>query len=404
MRRRFVPACLVLGTFLRVAWIYLVDPDQVSDFSWYQQFATNIALGKGYSINGMPTGYWPIGYPAFLGGLFYLFGPSVLVGKVANIVLYMGTIFLTYTLSKRLFDSEPAARITVGILSLYPNHIAYTALLSSEILFVFLVALSIFVFDIADERPGFILLSGLLFGLTTLTKPQAIMLPLVALPLLSTSAKRVWRPLILVYGALVAAVLPWMARNYVVMGKPTLANTAGLDLLDGNNPYANGGHHFTDRVNDLLGDLETKPLENVFDGKEVARDARARDLAIDFIAHNPAHFAALVPLKWIQLFLWDVDGFDYSLRMMTLPRHVERPADCIAELYYVFMIILFLVALPATLRARSRRQQVGLAIIIYLTIVYSVVFGQGRFHFPMMPWLAMYSGIGAWRVLWVMDA
>jgi Gpi18-like mannosyltransferase len=154
MQPQFVPACLVLGTLLRVAWIYLVDPDQVSDFLWYQQFAANIALGKGYSMNGIPTGYWPIGYPAFLGGLFYLFGPSVLIGKVANIVLYVGTIFLTYQLSKRLFNSDPAARITVGILSFYPNHIAHTALLSSEILFVFLVALSIFVFDIANERMG----------------------------------------------------------------------------------------------------------------------------------------------------------------------------------------------------------------------------------------------------------
>ena len=399
MQPQFVPACLLLGTFLRVAWIYLVDPDQASDFLWYQTLATNIALGKGYSINGIPTGYWPVGYPAFLGGLFCLFGPSVLIGKVANIVLYVATILLTYRLSKRLFDSEPSARITVGILSFYPNHIAYTALLSSEIFFVFLVALSVFVFDVANDRVGLILLSGLFFGMTTLTKPQGLVLPLIVLPLLLTTARGFLRFVLLIYGVVIASVLPWMVRNYVVMGGPTLANTAGIDLLDGNNPYANGGHHFTDQVNDLLGDLKTIPLDNVFDGKEVARDARARDLAIDFIAHNPGRFAALVLLKWARLFRWDIDGLDYSLRLMTLPRHVERPADCVAELYYVFMIILFLVSLPATLRARARRQLLGLAIIVYFTIVYSIVFGGGRFHFPMMPWLAMYSGIGAWRLL-----
>ena len=296
------------------------------------------------------------------------------------------------------------ARITVGILSFYPNHIAHTALLSSEILFVFLVALSIFVFDIANERMGLMLLSGLLFGMAALTKPQGIVLPLIVLFLLSTTARRFVRFFVLIYGVLIASVVPWMARNYVVMGRPTLANTAGIDLLDGNNPYANGGHHFTDRVNNLLGDLKTIPLENVFDSKEVARDARARDLAIQFIVHDPAHFVVLVPLKWLHLFQWDLDGLDYSLRMMKLPRHIEGPASYIAELYYVSMIILFVVSLPATVRGRVRREQVGLAIIVYFTVVYSIMFGQDRFHFPMMPWLAMYSGIGAWRVLCVRGA
>jgi hypothetical protein len=400
----FVPACLVLGTLVRLAWIWLVDADQVADYLWYQKFAVNIAAGKGYSINGVPTGYWPIGYPGFLGGIFYFLGPSVLVGKLANVVLYVGTIFLTYKLSERLFHSEPAARITLGILSFYPDHIAFTALLSSEILFVFLVALGVLVFDIAKERIGLILLGGLFFGMATLTKPQGIVLPLIVLLMLSTTVRSFLRSAVLIYGVLIATILPWMIRNYVVMGGATLANTAGINLLDGNNPYANGRHHFTENVNDLLGDLKTIPLENMFDGKEIARDARARDVAIEYIVHNPTHIIALLPRKCVSLFLSDSDGIHYSLGMMKRPgggevRHVFL-ARAAADLYYALMIVLFLIPLPTILRTKVRREQIGLAIIVYFTIIYLALFGVSRYHFPMMPWLAIYSGIGAWRLLY----
>ena len=67
------------------------------------------------------------------------------------------------------------------LLCFYPNHIAYTALLSSEILFVFLVALSAFAFEAARGRAGFLMLSGMFWGLAALTKPQALILPFLFL-------------------------------------------------------------------------------------------------------------------------------------------------------------------------------------------------------------------------------
>src|SRR5215471_3270358 len=165
MHRYFVPGCLCLAAVVRLFWIWFVDAEQVSDFFLYDQFARNIADGKGYSLNGIPTGYWPIGYPGLLGAVYYIVGKSILIGKLLNIALYLGAIFLTYRFSQRLFQSEYAARVTVCLLCFYPNHVAYTALLSSEILFVFLVALSAFAFEAARGRAGFLMLSGMFWGL-----------------------------------------------------------------------------------------------------------------------------------------------------------------------------------------------------------------------------------------------
>src|SRR5215475_2974600 len=223
MDQRFVPVCLFLATVIRLIWISWVDAPQVRDFMWYQQFARNIADGKGYSLNGIPTGYWPIGYPGLLGIVFYVTGESVFVGKLLNIVLYIGAILLTYRLSQRLFHQEYAARVTVCLLCFYPNHIAYTALLSSEILFIFLVALSALTFEMARERAGFLMLSGMFWGLAGLTKPQALVLPFLFLLFFSKSVSSFVRSGILVYSIALLTVSPWLIRNHNVFGAYTLA-------------------------------------------------------------------------------------------------------------------------------------------------------------------------------------
>lgn len=443
--RRFIPVCFFLGTVIRLFWIWWVDAEQVLDFRWYQQFARNIADGKGYTFSGIPTGYWPIGYPGLLGIIFYVVGETVLVGKVLNIVLYIAAIFLTYRLSQRLFHCEYAARVTVCVLCFYPNHIAYTALLSSEILFVFLVALSAFAFEAARGRAGFLMFSGMFWGLAALTKPQALVLPFLFLLFFSRSVRSFVRSSVLVYCMVLITVSPWLIRNHSVFGAYTLAHTAGINLLIGNNPYNDTGEgHFTDKMDALLGDLQTVPHDNVFDGKEVERDTRARNIAIDYMIHNPGRVFGLWPRKLLVLFKSDTDGLDYismgampglggswnvgpeGLRASLRGRNTAdnrsttigfRPGrvyaffeECgtkilcknvirLSKLYYVLMIALFAISLPIVLKLPIRPQHIGLAIIVSLTLVYLVLYGYPRYHFPMMPWVAIYSGLGAQALL-----
>jgi hypothetical protein len=79
----------------------------------------------------------------------------------------------------------------------------------------------------------------------------------------------------------------------------------------------------------------------------------------------------------------------------TLYRYVAR----FSQLYYVFMIILFAISLPIVLRLPIGPPHIGLAIIISLILVYLVFFGEPRYHFAMMPWVAIYSGLGAQALL-----
>ena len=193
----FIPICLILAVILRVGWIITMDVQPVSDFRWYYERGLDFATGQGYSIapsdfwpENVPsatlppigeqsdgyqyTAYWPVGYPAFLGLLFTIFGSSLWVAKIANIVLYLGILIFSYYLAKRLFLSELTGRVTLLILTFYPDHIAYTSLLATEILFLFLFLLACTLLIIPKYQMRLAVISGVVFGGACLVKPQAI--------------------------------------------------------------------------------------------------------------------------------------------------------------------------------------------------------------------------------------
>src|SRR4030095_6419982 len=226
---------------------------------------------------------------------------------------------------------------------------------------------------------------------------------------------------VLVYGMVLITVSPWLIRNHSVFGAYTLNHTGGLALLVGNNPHHDTGYGtFNDKVNALLGDLQTVPYQNAFDGKEVERDTIAKNIAIDYMINNPGRVFGLLPRKLLALFKEDPDGLWNSMGMMPgsnsyaaplgmVPRALWRPPfglegrtkilyknlNRLCKLYYVLMIALFAISLPIVLKLPIRPQHIGLAIIVFLTLAYLVFYGDPRYHFPMMPWVAIYSGLGA---------
>src|SRR5580765_2438662 len=211
---KFVPGCIAIGILIRLLWIYFVNAEQVADFGVYLQRAITIASGQGYSVNGIPTAYAPVGYPGFLGGLFYLFGASVFLGKFVNVLLSGGTLVLAYFVSREIFKSERAARATLCIVAFHPNQIAYNGLLSAEIPFAFLILLGAAFFLSSQQRVGFLLLAGISWGLAAVTKSQAIMIPPMFI-VLSYSGLRSFLKSTAIIGITGALIMtPWILRNY----------------------------------------------------------------------------------------------------------------------------------------------------------------------------------------------
>jgi hypothetical protein len=210
-------------------------------------------------------------------------------------------------------------------------------------------------------------------------------------------AKNLLKSVGLIYVAVLIVLAPWISRNYSLFGKPLLSTNGGIVLFMGNNPYSTGNQLFRgNKAKSLLGDLGTDG--EMFDGKEVQREARARDVAINYIEHNPGQAVLLWPKKLRALYLTDVDGIYYSLGMVQVPwdkiKLLYFGLRVAAQSYYGVILALFLVSLPTVLSSTSWPQRIGLLIIIYLTLIYLVFCANPRYHFALMPWIAIYSGIG----------
>jgi 4-amino-4-deoxy-L-arabinose transferase-like glycosyltransferase len=386
--RRFPAVCLGAAFLVRIGWILLVDPKPVSDCDWYFTKGIDISLGRGYQERGLPTAYWPVGYPAFLGAIFALFGRSVLVAKVANVLLYTGVLALSYWLSRRLFRSERTARLTLLLLSFYPNHIAYTSLVASEILFTFLMLLGVALLLVADRRFPLAVLAGVVFGLACLARPQLLPVPLVTI-LLLPRARRTALSLATVYAVLLLVLVPWTVRNYEAFGHLVPVSTnAGVNLLTGNSHWADGTYTFGPE------------LERIRDGgNEYERDRRALRYAIDHIREHPVSTVKLWPRKLWWLYRNDVEGARWCFKGIeaagkVVPRGLAFAMMAVSQAYYVLLVVACgatLLLSLGTARGGGGLPLLGLGIIGYLTLLGLVFFGDTRYHFPAMPWVAMYA-------------
>lgn len=399
--RHFLPCCFAVFVATRACLVLLLPvTTDFSDAGWYLHRAISIASGRGYSEGDLPTAYWPIGYPAFLGALFFLFGPRPIVGQVGNIVLGAGSLLLVISLSRYLFRDERIARISAALLTLYPNHAAYAPFLFTETYFTFLVLLGSLLFLKGHGRWS-LLACGVVFGLASLTKPQVVFLPAflvvlrLAAPEWRKSRNAVVMAAVALYAALGATMLPWTIRNTLTFGEIVLVSTnGGATLLTGNNPSARG---------DFTEDDREVRKANFSVKDQVAADRRARELAVQWIENNPQRFLALVPLKIWRLWApdgeaewWYQRGFAFYDNYLYLFRAV-RIAN---QVFYVLLISGFLVTLALLPRLRETSNWpyslFPYLIVAYLTAISVVFSGQSRFHFPAVPWIVMTVG-------WLLD-
>jgi 4-amino-4-deoxy-L-arabinose transferase-like glycosyltransferase len=399
---KLVAVCLVVSIVLRLVCIVLFDVQPVSDYKFYYDVAASIADGRGAVFNGRPTAYWPIGYPAFLASIFAVTGPSVLVAQLLNLALAVGTLFLTYRVTLLLGGSFRAARAAVVLLALWPNQIAYTSLVASETLASFLLVLGVML--LLGRRWRHDLIAGVVFGFACLVKPQTMLLPVVVMVLADLLAWRVWRRSLrhlllrvgVVYVTLLLVLVPWSVRNWRVFGGPVfIANSGGVNLFIGNHPDATGTYPRPEEEVKLNNAL----LPFTLGADEYQVDQKARGLAIDYLKRHPGATLLRLPRKFWYLYAKDADGFSWMQEGAPSAQgryRLLQPLKLVAQLYYVLALIALAWMLSVAVRQRRAHAFLIPACVVgYFTCVYLAYFGISRFHFVMVPWLAICAAMGA---------
>lgn len=381
-------AVLILALVVRLVWLSQVDTQPVTDFDWYFNRAVSIAQGQGYSVNGVPTAYWPVGYPGFLSLLFKLFGPSTGIGKAANTVLTLLIVAVTWKIGRKHFESAKVATVAALILAVHPAVVAYSGILASEPLYTALLLAGALVGTAPKRAP----VAGIAFGLACLVRPQALLVPLLV-ALAETAKKlvplRTWLlGLGLTFATIAVVLAPWTIRNLRQFGQFVFVSTNGGDnLWIGNNPTSKGTYQ-TPTPPGL------KPTMN-----EAQRDKAATRAALIYIKGSPSEVVSRWPSKLKATFLSGTDAPYWAFqktkgKLQSPGLGADKQQFKGFRTYSVFFTnTLLLLAGVGILVCILRRNLpvLGLLMIAYCAALSIVFFGNPRFAFPALPFLALYA-------------
>lgn len=249
----------VVIVLLQVALIFVVIPglsdrlktfyneDQVAD--GYDLLAHNLIAGDGYRFyrDTARTLMREPGYPVFLAGLQSLFGPSMRVVKIANMILALATAGLTILIVRRFVPGAGAFRssliLAAPLLYLFnPGTLIAECRGGVEILFGLLGTLFVFTIFrcIQSGRLWDYVVSGAVLGLLVLVRSTPMLFPVFLLFYLLSWRERqlstqfIVRNVAALILTMLAVMSPWITRNYRLTGKfvPT-ASVVGVSAQAG---------------------------------------------------------------------------------------------------------------------------------------------------------------------------
>jgi len=290
-------AVMALSVLVRLPWVLIVHPVPTGDTRFYYLSARSIAEGHGYQILGHPTAFFPVGWPAFLGGLFAVTGPSMLAIEILNLVLWAVTTALVYVLGRRL--GGRAVGVVAGILvALAPTMAVFVMRAYSEALFIPLLLAVCLLLTARRETPTLrnAALAGVFLGASILVRStaEALILILPLWLLWRHPRRESWRAALVLAVTSCLVLAPWVVRNELVMHTSSLSTNGGVTLWLGANPRATGGWISYGKHEWAIDSAAAEVKQNTTLTRE----------ALSYYRDHPGRWLELMPPKFTRLMAW----------------------------------------------------------------------------------------------------
>lgn len=209
----------------------------VNGYTFFFQMAQSIARGQGIALNGVATGFRPPLYPILLAGLTLghrAFWPVV----IAQSVIGAATVVCTALFTRLMFPgpaAPKAATLAAAVTAVYPYYVFHDTAIQETSLFTLLTLVAVLLLQqsLRNGKTTTGLMAGLVLGIDVLTR--VTIAPFAVLASLWLFWRRRPRAGVACAWILVATVMPWFVRNYVVVGAATLSTETGVEFWTGNN-------------------------------------------------------------------------------------------------------------------------------------------------------------------------
>ena len=212
---------------LRIAYFLTYGIWNTGDTPDYVDIAKNLVFNHAFAFTNPDgsffyTAFRPLLYPALIAAVWTGDIPRLKIVAAIQTILSCLTVVIIYLIARKHFN-RLIAMVSALLFALSPMSIRFTSIIYTETLFTFLLVAACYFWGNKMSKAA-----GILFGLALLTRP--IVFPfLLLLPLISflPSFKDMRRSLFTITLISVLVALPWIARNSLLFGQPTLTQSSG---------------------------------------------------------------------------------------------------------------------------------------------------------------------------------
>ncbi len=425
-------ALSLVALVARLAWGLSVRVPPVWDGELYERGARALATGLGYSCflfgpaadPTVPTAFYPVGYPAFLGALYRVFGVSPSVVVVSGALLGAVTVALTHRLALRCAPPL-AAHVAALAVALSPGAVVLSTTPMSETLWGALLTAAVFVltrarlprvethgsqdevrsadcsmprtvtspqrglslgcrgFQPAAAGRAELLLTAVLLAAAVYVRPQAVLLaPLLPALVSGTLRQRLARAAIVTV-AVLALVAPWSVRNCRSLdGCAFVSTNGGSNLAIGAVPRATGQYLR------LTADDGCRGVKG-----ERTRERCWQSVAMASIRADPSRW---LRLGWTKLHeTWRHESYPAGYLRTARPDLVDARREqtlqrWMSRAWMSLWLIAFLGLIPLPSRRRmAPAATLSLGAIAAVMATHAVVFGGDRYHLPLVGLVAV---------------
>jgi 4-amino-4-deoxy-L-arabinose transferase-like glycosyltransferase len=388
---------------------------EIEDEKHYHEIASSLLEGDGFAREGRLTSMRPPLYPALVAGVGFVAGIDNLQAvRLVQILLSLGNVVLIYVLGRQMF-SHRVGLIAASLFCFYPSLVVYDFLILSEVLFTFLLTLTVAacVQLLKDSSFSAAAVAGSALGLAALTRSVLWPFPLLLCPMILLLSPAVLQRraglAALVLASYAAVVAPWAVRNTQLQQVPVVIDTMG-------------------GINLRLGNFEHTPHVRMWDGvsmtgekswshelriehsdaaswTEGQKEKWAQRKAIEFMLANPA-----LTLKRSLIKFADFWGLEREV-LAGLQRGNYKPPPAVTAatvvlitLAYPALILLAVLGVFFNSSADWRVHATALSFVMFVCGIHVLVYGHSRYHVPLVAILVIYAAAAvenrAWRHLY----
>ena len=405
-----VLAIVLFAFVLRVGMMLAFRTYEFED-DWHFGFETGrvaaaIAGGEGFSSPfpkpSGPTAWLSPGYPVLLAAIFKTMGiysqQSAVAAIAINSLFSALTCVPLFFLCKEVFGRDVGLAAAV-MFAVYPAAVWHSIVTVWDAsLFTLMIVTLLYWMSSLSRQPrvSVLLLFGLFIGLVALINPVIIaFVPFVMIWMfvrLNGLAKKRLSLLCVVCVFALLPLVPWLVRNWVVMGEPVVRSNFGVELKLGNTEEVWVNRQEGKSVSTMAKHPSNDEAE--FQRFSTLGEIQYADVcfgeAMDWIRNQPIAFLGLTLDRFASF--WIGDWSTRNTWQGSLKSSIDL--SLLKRVFHALPALLSLIGIAIAMRRGLNHTAALVGILCFLPMVYYLTHVSQRYRFPIEPVLIAFLCYG----------